>query len=216
MKILLNGQKFEGILPEKPTLVTALAAVQEQQIADDEVIANILVDGEPLTAERLAEWKGRPVTDFSEAHIEAPKRKHLASKGLRLMAEGLADSKNDLEQLVDRIRQGRSDEAMELLMSYIEIWPTTQQTISSAARLLEFDLDSLEIYEGDESGGSEPARFVKDRFDKLTEQLAQLKAALETGDMVLIGDILDYEFSELTDTWHNMLVQLADRAENQQ
>ena len=28
-------------------------------------------------------------------------------------------------------------------------------------------------------------------------------------DLVLLGDIIDYEFSTLTDTWHNLLLQLA-------
>ena len=41
-------------------------------------------------------------------------------------------------------------------------------------------------------------------------------SALEAGDLVLLGDILDYEFSDLTDIWHDMLMQLANQFEPQE
>ena len=89
---LLNDQKIEGIVSEETTFSAALAAVQSQYIPDDCVIATIHVDGEPLTAELLAEWKNRSVDDFDEAHIEALKRNLLAARGLRILSEGLAES----------------------------------------------------------------------------------------------------------------------------
>ena len=54
---------------------------------------------------------------------------------------------------------------------------------------------------------------MTERIAQLTEQLSQVKSALEAGDYILLGDILDYEFPDLTDVWHDMFIQLADLAE---
>ncbi len=74
MRLLLNGRELSGVLPGDATLGVALLEVQKHHISEDEVIAAVAIDGQPLTAERLSDWKDRPVSEFSETHIEAPLR----------------------------------------------------------------------------------------------------------------------------------------------
>jgi len=215
MKLLLNGQRLDNIQPEPETLGAALFAVQEQHIREDQVISTIRVDGEPLTAELLAEWKNRSVDDFDEAHIEATTRNLLAARGLIILADGLAASKTDRDEIVDHLRQGRSSEAMTMLNSYLQIWSGTQQSLLSAVRLLEIDIESIEIYRPDSESGEPKVGSLNDVLDSLTNNLKEIKSALEAQDMVLLGDILEYEFVPLTENWRDMLTQLADRFENQ-
>ncbi len=210
MKLLLNDKEVTETVPENASLGAALMVVQEQHIGQDEVISTILIDDEPLTADLLAEWKNRPVEEFDSVHIEAPKRNLLASQGLRLLSEGLSESNEQREEIVDHICQGRHTQAMNMLTGYLNLWDSIQQSLGSAARLIEVDLDSLEVYE---SAGNDVAMRVADRIHQLTEQLKQLQDALEAQDLVLLGDILEYEFGPLTDDWQHMLEQLADRFE---
>ena len=212
MKLLLNEQEVTDSVPESATLGAALTAVQEQHIAEDEVISTIVVDDEPLTADLLSEWKNRPVEEFSSVQIEAPKRNLLASQGLRLLSQGLSESSEQREEIVDHICQGRHSQAMELLTGYLNLWDSIQQSLGSAARLIEVDLDSLEVYESSEP---DEVKRVADRIHQLNEQLKQLQDALEAQDLVLLGDILEYEFGPLSEDWQHMLEQLADRFENQ-
>ena len=79
MKFLLNGQEIEDEIGDNTPLGVALSDVQSQNIADNEVIAAIWVDGEQLTAELLSQWKDRPVRDFLETRIDAPKKNKLAA-----------------------------------------------------------------------------------------------------------------------------------------
>jgi hypothetical protein len=209
MKLLLNEQEITPSLPESATLGSALLAAEEQ-INEDEVIATIHVDGEPLTAELLSEWKNRPVEDFCETRIEAPKRQLLATQGLRLLAQGLVESNTDRLEITEHLCQGRPAEAMHLLPEYLKIWHATPQSLASAARLLHVDLDAQEIYNPQDD---QPIR-IADAIAQLTEQLAQVKAALEAQDLVMLSDILDYEFSPLTELWQNLLEQFADRFDN--
>ena len=212
MKLLLNDKEVTETVPENASLGAALMAVQEQHIGQDEVISTIVVDDEPLTADLLSAWKNRPVEEFGSVQIEAPKRNLLASQGLRLLSEGLSESNEQREEIVDHICQGRHRQAMEMLTGYLSLWDSIQQSLGSAARLIEVELDSLEVYE---SAGSDKVMRVADRIHQLTEQLKQLQDALQAEDQVLLGDILEYEFGPVTDDWRQMLEQLADRFESE-
>ncbi|KPK72617.1 MAG: hypothetical protein AMJ79_15600 [Phycisphaerae bacterium SM23_30] len=215
MKLLLNGQELEQMEPVPTTLGVALVTVQEKHIAGDQTIATVYIDGEPLTAERLAEWKDRPVDDFQEAHIQSLKRNILAAQGLRLVADDLGESRNQREQIVDHLCRGRSTEAMKMLNGYLQVWNTVQQTLAGAGRLLEIELDTLEVSLPAEDPDQRQIRPLADLFNHLTEQLKELKSSLEAQDLVLLGDILEYEFGPLTENWHRMLNQVADTFEKQ-
>ena len=208
IKMLLNNQEIETEFNDDSTIGTALCSVQDY-IAEDQVISAVYLDGEPLTAELLQEWKNRPVDDFCEARIEAPKRNNLAAQGLRLLAQGLANSGAEREQIGDLLAQGKPAQAMDMLGQYLGLWNNIQQTLASAARLMETDLDNLEITFG-ENG---PAKTVREHIDDLTAQLLEIKNSLEAQDLVLLGDVLEYEFGPLTENWQGMLEQLADTFE---
>ena len=214
MKLLLNGRVLDHIQPESETLGAVLCAIQNQHLSENQVISTIHVDGESLTAELLAEWKNRSVADFDEAHIVAIKRNLLAAQGLRILIDGLAESKNDRDQIVDHLCQGRSSQALPLLNGYLQIWNGVQQSLSSAGRLLEVDFETIEIYFPDSESGEPKVGSLKDVLDSLTNNLKEIKSALEARDLVLLGDILEYEFGPLTENWQDMLTQLADRFEN--
>ncbi|MFC1783693.1 hypothetical protein ACFL02_08935 [Planctomycetota bacterium] len=213
MKLLLNGQELVEIEPAPTTLGAALVTVQEQHITDDQVISTVYVDGEPLTAERLAEWRDRPVDDFEEAYIESLKRNMLAAQGLRIVAQGLGESRAERDQIVEHLGQGRSTEAMKMLNGYLQVWGTAQQSLASAGRLMEIELDTIEVNAPSSETDDEQTRPLLELFHRLTKQLKELKSALEAQDLVLLGDILEYEFSPLTDNWEKILIQLAEKFE---
>ena len=206
MKVLLNGQELKDIASEGATLGSVLHAVQMEKVGADEVIAAVWVDGEPLTAERLSEWKDRPAEDFVETHVEAPTRNQLAAQGLQLLADGLSQSDQVRLDIVERLGQGKAGEALELMAGYLQVWNGAQQTMSSVGRLLSLEMEGLEVY-----GQAEGAQRVLDLIERLMEQLQQLKTALEAQDMVLMRDILEYEFRPLTEEWLGMLEQLSQR-----
>lgn len=206
MKLLLNGQEINDLRSDQPTLGGTLYAVQAQKITDDLVIAEVWVDGQCLTAELLAEWKHRPVEEFCETSVKVVSRKQLAISGLRSIREGLGESSHLRETIVKHLCQGRSDNAMKYLAEYLDMWNNAQQSVASACRLLDIQLDKTtpDKY-------PEEIQEVYQQINLLTEQLQQVKNALEIGDLVLLGDILSYEFGEITNNWEKMLVNLSDR-----
>jgi hypothetical protein len=207
MKLLLNGRELPDILPEQTALGAALRTIQDEQVPSDEVIARILVDGEPLSADQLLRWKDRPLKDFQETRIEARPKAAYAGGCLRTLADALEQSGDIRNQISDLLCKGRGGEAMKILQEYIGLWLGIQQSLHSAAHLLEINLDAVEIFT---TGGDTP-RPVIDYINALAGQLSEIKNALQAGDMILVGDILDYEFGAITADWQTLLRQLADR-----
>jgi len=199
MKIWLNDLEIAEFIESEATLGVLLASVQNQHIPADHVISEIWIDDEPLTSERLTAWKDRPISEFSETRILAPHRRALAVKGIRLVAAGLAQSQEQLQSIGDSLAQGKTGEAMHTLLGYVSVWNGVQQTVESVCRLLGKNLNELH-----------ESLHLSDHFGRLSEQLQELKNALQAGDMVLIGDLLNYEFKDMTHQWEKILNDLAD------
>ena len=101
---------------------------------------------------------------------------------------------------------------MDLLPGYLQIWDAAQQTLGSVSRMMEIDLPDMEL---PDPAQHEATICAMEKIDLLTEQLTQIKSALEAQDLVLLGDILEYEFGPLTDDWQNMLNSLAEKFDEQ-
>jgi len=215
MRLLVNGKDVAGGLDKGLTFGGALQAIEERHVGDQEVISSILVDSEPLTAEQLSLWKDRGVEEFQEVQVETKSRSSFAAEGLRLISRVLSESSTQRDEIVEHLGQGRSERALQMLPEYLQVWNAVQQNLGSAVRLMDLEIESLEVFDQQESGIAKPWP-VSEAIDKLSEQLGQVKCALEAGDLVLLGDILDYEFSDLTEGWQDMLRQLADQFEPQE
>lgn len=199
MKMLFNGRELDNFVTHGATLGSALAAVQEQKVGPDNVISQIWVDGEMLTAERLSDWKTRPANEFNETRVEVQSRKHLISMGLKTIRQGLIESSDLRNTTVTALQQGQIDQAMRSLADYLNLWNTTQQSIASACRIMDCELETLHLTEPDQSLN------ISEQISNLTARLQDVKNALENGDFVLLADILNYEFGDLTSTWEMLI-----------
>jgi hypothetical protein len=170
----------------------------------------------PLTAERLSIWKDRPTDDFDEMLVATKSRGSFAAEALRMIAQRLRDeSAPQRAQISEHLGQGRCQEAMESMFGYLQVWIAIQQNLAAATRLMDLETEALEIFS--QPGSPSPrVQSVAQYIDYLTEQLTRVKSAIEAGDLVLLGDIMEYEFPELTDTWGNILLQLADQFDPQE
>lgn len=216
MKLLVNDKQIEGAFNGPVTLAGALGTIQDSHVGPNEVIAHITIDGLPLTAERLSIWKDRPTDDFDEMLVATKSRGSFAAEALRMIAQRLRDeSAPQRAQISEHLGQGRCQEAMESMFGYLQVWIAIQQNLAAATRLMDLETEALEIFS--QPGSPSPrVQSVAQYIDYLTEQLTRVKSAIEAGDLVLLGDIMEYEFPELTDTWSNILLQLADQFDPQE
>ena len=213
MKFLLNGLENPFPLDKSTPLGPALQTLQEKHLLDTDVITAISVDGQPLTSELLAQWQNRPLDQFHEINLETQKRHQYAAVGLRLIAHKLQAASPTRQQIADHLSQGHSPEAMPLLTDYLQTWSTVQLTLASACRLMNLLWDSVPNNNSDSqpSASATPELMVRQAVKQLSEKLQELQSALAAADLVLLADLLNYDFANLAHSWLQMLTQLADQ-----
>ncbi len=139
----------------------------------------------------------------------------VAAPGLRTIHEHLAQSAGQREDIVEGVQQGQAQEAMEALGDYLQVWNAVQATLASACRLMNIKPEDLELFESSVVQNPQLKSFSS-YLDELTNQLTEVKNALEAGDLVMLGDILDYEFGDLTEVWQHLLLQIAEQFDPQE
>ncbi len=205
MEVYINSEPIEvGIDPED-TLAEVLGMIQSNFIEQGDIVTGILIDGRVVDPDILAEIKVKPSNEFEEVNLSVRPANKFAAEGLMTISVHLDNSIGLRKEVVDLLQQGSSQEAMVKLNEYVTFWAGLQSTLGSACRLVGVDISAMEVYDADGNDG----QMVMDFVNSLSEQLVELKSALEAGDLVLLGDILEYEFGDLTDSWRDILQKLA-------
>ena len=84
---------------------------------------------------------------------------------------------------------------MERLSGCFSTWQHAQESVLKTAQLLRIDLNTVRV--GDRS--------LTDLLREFTDQLRQIKSALENRDFVLLGDILEFEITQTSSQWRSAL-----------
>lgn len=205
MDIFVNDEPVELEYEAGKSLSEILMLVQDNCFEPGMIVTAILLDGEMLEPQRLAELKTQPVSDFTELNFVVRPANTFAAEGLITVCGHLDHSIALRSELVESLQQGNTRLAMQKLNDYIKFWSGLQSTLASACRIVNVDVESLEVVDEDQ----EATLVVMDHITSLSEQLSEVKSALESGDMVLLSDIIEYEFSDLTANWRNLLYKMA-------
>ncbi len=205
MDIYINSESIELNYDSENTLADVLSLVQDNFFETGNIVTGIIVDGEVVQPERLAELKQAAADSFGEVNLVVRPANRFAAEGLLTVCDHLEFSIALRTDVVDALQQGKAQYAMEKLGEYVQFWAGLQSTLGSACRLVGVNIEELEVFGED---GSEPILIVE-HIKELSEQLSEVKNALESGDLVLLGDILGYEFADLTDSWRDILQKMA-------
>ena len=205
MEVYINSEPIEVAIDPEDSLADVLSMVQSNLIDQGDIVTGILIDGEVVDPDILAELKSQPSGEFGEVILSVRPANKFAAEGLMTISMHLENSIGLRKEVVDFLQQGNSQDAMVKLNEYVTFWAGLQSTLGSACRLLGVDVAELEVFDTDGNDGQMVMTFV----NTLSEQLNEIKSALESGDFVLLGDILEYEFGDLTDDWLGILQKLA-------
>ncbi|MBI9015996.1 MAG: hypothetical protein JEZ07_01925 [Phycisphaerae bacterium] len=204
MIITVNNLKINCDTTDK-TLAVVLSQLQQEYIGNNEVIVNILIDGQGLTGDQLGQYKDKSADDFEKIEIFCQSRSSYAAYGLKTMAQQITDSNQQRQEIAKILQQGNTLAAMEKMISYLSIWSSMQETLGSACRLMDVQIDQITITNNDMT--------ITQQISQLSEKLQEIKTALQSGDLVLLGDFVEYEFEDITTQWQETLNQLANHFE---
>jgi hypothetical protein len=185
------------------TFADALAELKQTLASDGRMIVSIHCDGIDITGPAFAESLARPVNALGRVDMQTADPVALVGEALTTADELLDTSQQSAQEVVDLLAQGKSESALPQLSGCCQAWLQVHEGICNAIAMLRLDPNTLMIGE----------RSLTVVMEEPADRLRQLKETLEAGDLVLLADILTYEFPDAINAWRDMLATLQQSVE---
>lgn len=193
----------DEIVPlEGETLSEVLQSAKARTDAHGRLVVEIRLDDQPLSPEQIEEALEEPIAE-REVHLVTAEAGELASTVLEQIEAALEEVKLKQERAGELLQQDEAGEAMQQLGEVISVWLQAQQAIAQSATLAGIELGSLAV----------DGRSFDELAAELVERLEELKNLIQSSDTVSLGDVLQYEWPELTDRWKSLVYELRGRVE---
>lgn len=194
MTILLNEQPIQPDLGSDCTLGALLDWVQAHIQTSGSIIVRVEIDGQPLDGPALTGSQNLQIGG-RRVGVSTADQKDLAHTmigKLAALVEYLGQRQHDIARLLE---QGQSAQALTKLGDLLNAWQQVQQAFGSLTQMLRMDLDRQMV-------GDRPAKSLINDFRGHLEEIQQ---ALQNQDMVLLGDVLQYEMDAAIRNWNDLL-----------
>ncbi len=203
MDIFINDDKLDAPTSDEQTVQDAVMLIQESHCPKGHIVMGIMCDGVPVEGGKMAEAMARPAVELERLDVITSTKESLVTDAMVQAAATLQETENACQRVAELVSEGKSQEAVVLLGQCLSVWQQIHEAVAKSIAMLDLDADSVTIR--DES--------LAAILGKPKGVLLQLKSALEAQDHVLLADILQYEFSEVTDSWHAVISMLRSEAE---
>jgi hypothetical protein len=171
---------------------------------ENRLVTTLLIDGEEPDLDRIGVVRQAQLRGHT-LFIETTEPAIMALDALGEVEEQLRETDRLRSDAVDSLQRGQANRAMEKLSGCFSTWQNAQESVLKVAQLLRIDLEAMWI-------AGQPLTELLGRF---TEQLRQIKTALEHRDFVTLCDILTYEANETSEQWMEAIVTLKQAIESQ-
>jgi len=161
------------------------------------LVVHVLIDGQEPDLHQLGAVRKSPLSDHT-VFIETAEPKEMALDILGQVETQLGEADRLKAEAADLLQKNQNVKAMERLSGCFTTWHNAQQSLLGTAQLLKIDLEEIRIGE----------RPLTDLLLEMTEQLKQIKSALENRDFVTLGDLLIYETTQTSRQWQDVVAAL--------
>ncbi len=204
MKIFVDDQPYEPAGGRDQTLGQLAQEVGVADAAHPRLVVNIHCDGQPLPEEDMEQMLARPIAQYETLELITQPLGPLVAGTLAEASARLAEADQARGQIAELLTQGNWEPAFQQLQSLFGAWRQVQEAVLLSSQALNAPLDELRVED----------RSVIEVFDLFKKLLGELKEAMVARDLVLVADILQYEFEQPFACWRSLLEQLGKRAES--
>lgn len=203
MQVFVDDKQINEESIEGNTLGDALRHVQARLTSPRRIVAGVRCDGEAVPAESMADSLNQPLVNFDRVDVITSTMEDLVIDVMEQAVSSLEESESASQRVAQLLTEGKSAAARESLAECLRTWQQIHEAVAKSIGLLRLDPETVMIR--DES--------LIDALGRPREVLVQIKDALMAGDEVLLADILQYEFSDVVQSWHGILARLQRHAE---
>jgi hypothetical protein len=204
MQILVDGTDVREDFVEGTSVEHALRQVQAHLGTPSRLVIGIRCNGRDIPSDELPAILRSPVAEVTQLEVFTSTVEGLVVGAMQQASLSLQESEANCRQVAELLAGGKTTEGIRLLGVCLGAWQQIHEAVAKSIQLLSLDAECLTI-------NDEPlARII----GRPKEVLMQIKQALHAHDHVLLADVLQYEFGEVTEQWYSLISQLKQAAED--
>ena len=177
-------------LPVRELGLQTVGQVLAHVARDNRLVVQVLIDGQAPDIDQIGSVRATPI-DGRTIFIETANSAELAQSVLEEVVTQLTSAEQSKQQAADLLQQGQTSKALCELGLCIRAWQHAQQCVVKVLELLRVDPAEVIV-------ANQPLAQCLANFSL---QLRQIKSSLEQRDFVSLGDTLQYETSDTTQSW---------------
>ena len=204
MQLFMDDKPVDAELLGAGTLEEGLREVQETLCAPRRILVGFRCDGEDIAASAMTAALRKQVSSFDRVELFSSTKEDLVVETMTQAAASLEETETATQNVAEMLIQGKSAEAVQRLGECLKVWQQVHDAVGKSLTLLDMDPTATTIR--DESIGS--------ALGRPKDVLVQVKQALQAQDYVLLADVLQYEFADVTDLWHRLIARVKQEAED--
>jgi len=201
--IYINDSKIDADIEATGAVKDLVMTLQAGHCPAGHLVIAVRCDDKDVEAGAMAEALSRPASGLSRLDVYTSSREVLVHDAMAQASATLQDTENAVRRVAELIHEGQQKEGVELLGQCLQIWQQIHDAVGKSILMLDLNMEEMSIRD-------EP---LVDIIGMPKETLLQVKSALESQDHVLLADILQYEFTEVTERWHALIALLRNEAE---
>lgn len=204
MEITIDNVAFTGLTAEPGDVLEAVAAVSDYVRTRGRAVMSVRVDGAQVPPDQLAKTlRGKPVAETGTVEITTQDIKTLVDNALAELEKVLPDLPEVCMKLAEVFQSQDPDAGYEPFQQLAAIWKTVKERQIQVAAALNIDLNSA-IVDG---------KPVSEHHNELNGLLADAAEAIQNGDSVTLGDLLEHELPPRAEMESRIVALLRSRAQ---
>jgi hypothetical protein len=204
VEVFVDDRRVDDALAAGATVEDAVRLVQSSVCSADRMVVGLRCDGRDIPADAMPDTLGKPANSFERLDVITGGRAELVADAMARASTCLSETEGSCRRVAELLTEAKTVEAAEMLGDCLRIWQQIYDAVGKSIEALQLDPERTTI--NDES--------LMDLIGKPKNVLLQIKSALQARDHVLLADILQYEFQEVTKSWHDLIAGLRRETEN--
>lgn len=206
MKFFLDEKPLAEREQDEGTLEQSLRAAQATIEDAKRILVSFRCDGDEMTGPAMMLALKQPASSFDIIEAFSSTRVDLVLETMQHAADSLEEAETSIQEIAQLLIQGNPGDALPRLGDSLKVWQQVHDAVHKCMTLLEIDAKSTKL-------GDEP---LESALTRPKDVLLQIKNALLAQDHVLLADILQYEFTDVTAMWHSLIERLNQTAKKRQ
>jgi len=203
MEVFVDDRRVDAGAIAVGTLEDALRQVQATFCTPDRLVIRLRCDGRDVLADAMSATLRREASSLRRLDVFTCSRGALVIDALTQASATLTDTEAECERAAELLTEGKTAEGIQSLGECLGVWQQIHQAVAQSIQILRLDMTQTRIHE----------ETLADLISRPKEVLTQVKQALQVQDHVLLADILQYEFTDVSAQWHGVIAGVRTIAE---